>query len=87
MFGIKNKATGKITETRSTASYKASEIPDGYEAITKKGIMAGDKLVGDKLTKEVITPVVDKILEDVKALDPNNPGADALKTIIEYLQK
>ena len=84
MYGIRNKITGKIVETRSTLPYK--KCPDGCEPIFHKGIVSGDTFKNGVITKEVIAPVVNKKLEALKALDASSETG-ALKTVIEFLQR
>ena len=50
MFGIKNKSTNLIMETRSLSAYK--DIKEGFEAVEHDGIKAGGTLVNGVFTKK-----------------------------------
>ena len=84
-----NKETRVIYESRSSAPYPEEE---GFESLSEEGLEAG--CAGGTLDAEglyarrkTIKRGVKPVVKAMKALDPDKPGPDALKTIIEFLQR
>jgi len=87
MYAIKDTATGKILETRSTAPYDEAKLKAGQECLKIANAVAGDTVKGDKLVKRVVAALKEsQATKDFRDLDADSES-EPNKTIIKFLQE